>query len=53
MTEPLERSRQSWPGDEECAGIDIFRFDDEGRVVEHWDVLLLVAEASANDNTMF
>lgn len=45
--------RQSWPGDLEYAGIDIFRLDDDGRIVEHWDVLQPVAEESAHDNGMF
>ncbi len=45
--------RQTWPGDEEYAGIDIFRLDDAGKVVEHWDVLQVVPSESANDNGMF
>jgi len=48
--------RQTWPGEageELWAGIDIFRLDEDGKVVEHWDVLQVVPPTSANDNGMF
>lgn len=44
---------QEWPGGPDYAGIDIFRLDEAGKVVEHWDVLQIVPGESKNDNTMF
>ena len=46
---------QLWPTDQnkDWAGIDIFRLDAAGKVVEHWDVLQLVPQHTMNGNTMF
>lgn len=44
---------QIWPGSDDYAGIDIFRFDDNGKVVEHWDVLQVIGSESKNDNGLF
>ncbi|GJE57713.1 nuclear transport factor 2 family protein [Methylobacterium thuringiense] len=44
---------QKWPGGSDYAAMDIFRLDAEGKIVEHWDVLQVMPEASENPNGMF
>ena len=44
---------QIWPNDQDYAGIDIFRFDAQGKVAEHWDVLQVIPSESANANGLF
>jgi hypothetical protein len=44
---------QTWPGGDDYAGIDIFRVDDNGEIVEHRDVLQVISTTSAKDKGMF
>ena len=47
--------QQQWPTgqDKDWAGMDIFRFHGNGKIVEHWDVLQVVPNESAKGNSMF
>jgi predicted SnoaL-like aldol condensation-catalyzing enzyme len=46
-------THQTWPGDMEYVTMDFFRFDTNGKIVEHWDAMQEIPETSANENTMY
>jgi predicted SnoaL-like aldol condensation-catalyzing enzyme len=46
-------THQVWPGDDEYVTMDFFRFDDEGKIVEHWDAMQQIPESTENGNTMY
>lgn len=39
---------QEWPGSGNFATIDIFRFDDNNKIVEHWDVIQAIPQNALN-----
>ena len=46
-------THQIWPGDEEYVTMDFFRFDENEKIVEHWDSIQKIPDNSANENTMY
>ena len=46
-------THQVWPDGDEYVTMDIFRFDKNGKIVEHWDAMQEIPETSANANTMY
>lgn len=46
-------THQTWPGDEEYVTMDFFRFDAEGKIVEHWDSIQQIPSESKNGNLMY
>jgi len=47
------QTHQCWPGDEEYVTMDFFRFDNRGKIVEHWDTIQQVPDTTKNGNTMY
>lgn len=45
-------THQVWPGGEEYVTMDFFRFDDAGKVVEHWDSIQKVPPHSKSGRPM-
>jgi len=46
-------SHQIWPENDQYVTMDFFRFDEHGKICEHWDAIQKIPEKSANPNTMY
>ena len=46
-------THQNWPDNDEYVTMDFFRFDENGKIGEHWDSIQQIPEHSANPNTMY
>ena len=46
-------THQIGPGGDEYVTMDFFRFDEDGKIVEHWDSMQEIPEQSENENTMY
>jgi predicted SnoaL-like aldol condensation-catalyzing enzyme len=46
-------THQTWPGGQQYVTMDFFRFDPEGKIVEHWDSIQEVPNETKNGNPMY
>ena len=46
-------THQIWPGEDEYITMDFFRFDEKGKICEHWDSIQQIPKESANPNKMY
>jgi predicted SnoaL-like aldol condensation-catalyzing enzyme len=46
-------THQTWPGNEQYVTMDFFRFDDGGKIVEHWDSIQEIPSETRNGNVMY
>ena len=46
-------THQTWPGNDQYVTMDFFRFDESGKICEHWDSIQQIPKKSANPNKMY
>ena len=46
-------THQKWPDNDEYVTMDFFKFDEQGKICEHWDAIQQIPENSKNQNTMY
>ena len=45
-------THQVWPGNDQYVTMDFFRFNENGKIVEHWDAIQQVPKEMTHDNGM-
>ena len=46
-------THQTWPGNDQYITMDFFRFNENGKICEHWDSIQQIPKESANPNKMY
>ena len=46
-------THQIWPDNDQYVTMDFLRFDENGKICEHWDAIQQVPKQSANPNSMY
>lgn len=47
------QTHQVWPDNDAYVTMDFFRFDDNGKIVEHWDAIQAIPAETKNNNRMY
>lgn len=46
-------THQTWPEGDEYVTMDFFRFDGNGKIIEHWDAIQQIPQETKNGNLMY
>ena len=46
-------THQVWPDNDEYVTMDFFRFDQNDKIIEHWDAIQQIPKTSMNNNKMY
>ena len=46
-------THQTWPDNIEYVTMDFFRFDDDGKIIEHWDSIQEIPKETKSGNPMY
>ena len=46
-------THQTWPDNEEYVTMDFLRFDENGKIVEHWDAIQKIPSENKSGHTMY